>query len=514
MSLVECLKNEEKEIKYEDLKIPNRICFFLHGVLSKEECNNIIEKTEPYFEESISRYPIDYRNNLRQVKDDYLFSKEMFKRIVDYLPKSVNWNKTEISQDPNQEYVIDSLNERFRICKYEKNQYFKIHQDGEYWKNENLQSKLTFMIYLNDQFKGGDTNFFENNEIILKVHPKMGSLIIFEHSLWHEGQILKEGKKYILRSDILYKRVLNSEFKSNMNIELFNYPKDYRKLKKLYEIQGHYGYIWSLLQLKNGNLVSSSRDKFIKIWDIKNGKCLKTLKGHSNSILCLIESKQGYLISGSRDFSIKIWKDDICIQTLLGHEGNVLSLLEISNNLISSSSSDNNIIIWKDFKLFKILKGHKDWIWCLQKHNDLLISGSQDKSIKIWNKDYECIQTLIGHLGPIHSIISLNNQIISSSQDKSIKIWELKDDKFIQILSWNAHNDCINCLLKIDNNIVISGSEDNTIKIWNISKDITLLNSLNLNHFVKSLSLLHSGDIASGSYDSNIKIWSFENIIQ
>ena len=42
--------------------------------------------------------------------------------------------------------------------------------------------------------------------------------------------------------------------------------------------------VFCLLLLNNGNLVSGSTDKTIKIWDLETFECLKTLNGHSDRV--------------------------------------------------------------------------------------------------------------------------------------------------------------------------------------------------------------------------------------
>lgn len=37
--------------------------------------------------------------------------------------------------------------------------------------------------------------------------PKIGDLIIFDHNLWHEGEKLETGEKFVMRSDIVYERI-------------------------------------------------------------------------------------------------------------------------------------------------------------------------------------------------------------------------------------------------------------------------------------------------------------------
>jgi hypothetical protein len=96
--------------------------------------------------------------------------------------------------------VAIGLNELFRIYKYEPDQKFKKHRDESFIRNESESSYYTFMIYLNDDFAGGETTF--NN---ITVKPRKGAALIFLHSLEHEGSNVKSGIKYVLRTDIMYR---------------------------------------------------------------------------------------------------------------------------------------------------------------------------------------------------------------------------------------------------------------------------------------------------------------------
>ena len=65
------------------------------------------------------------------------------------------------------------------------------------WKGD------TFMIYLNDGFKGGGTNFPNQNMVVV---PETGKAVTWENikdgkvleEYMHEGVALEEGKKYII----------------------------------------------------------------------------------------------------------------------------------------------------------------------------------------------------------------------------------------------------------------------------------------------------------------------------
>lgn len=85
-----------------------------------------------------------------------------------------------------------------RFYKYLPGQRFKMHKDGP-WSENGRTSKLTLLVYLNQDFVGGHTDFRS-----FQVAPRQGDALVFVHDTWHEGVAVQQGTKYVLRSDILY----------------------------------------------------------------------------------------------------------------------------------------------------------------------------------------------------------------------------------------------------------------------------------------------------------------------
>ena len=75
-------------------------------------------------------------------------------------------------------------------------------------------SRFTFLLYLNDEFDGGETTFFVPAEgasglCARAVRPAQGAVLVFPHgdaagSLVHEGSGVTKGVKYIIRTDVVY----------------------------------------------------------------------------------------------------------------------------------------------------------------------------------------------------------------------------------------------------------------------------------------------------------------------
>eukprot|EP00510_Aplanochytrium_minuta_P005061 CAMPEP_0184014312 /NCGR_PEP_ID=MMETSP0954-20121128/5560_1 /TAXON_ID=627963 /ORGANISM="Aplanochytrium sp, Strain PBS07" /LENGTH=255 /DNA_ID=CAMNT_0026294721 /DNA_START=191 /DNA_END=955 /DNA_ORIENTATION=- len=247
--------------------LPHRteVCLLIKKAFDTEFCGRIIKRYRTKFKAAKTHYPTSYRNNQRFVADDpALVDESLFVEIKRILPKHlVGCGVSDVEKG---EWKLLRLNERIRICRYLPGQYFSKHLDGVHYHSESIQSKLTFMIYLNSssEFRGGRTLFFASKldeRIIGSYEPEEGDLIVFDHNLWHSGERLSSGEKYILRSDILYERISPA---------LSNVCGNFR--------EGHLGYIWNVVKGANFYF-TAGRDKKIKVWNGK-GEKLQELIGH------------------------------------------------------------------------------------------------------------------------------------------------------------------------------------------------------------------------------------------
>lgn len=114
------------------------------------------------------------------------------------------------------------VNKRMRFLRYGPGQFFRPHCDAAYSEldeDENksvLRTHFTLHLYLNDsqqevgkgaELRGGATSFLSSDEKMkVDVDPKAGRVLIFQHvKLFHSGDDVKQGVKYTVRSDLLYK---------------------------------------------------------------------------------------------------------------------------------------------------------------------------------------------------------------------------------------------------------------------------------------------------------------------
>ena len=78
--------------------------------------------------------------------------------------------------------------------------------------------------------------------------------------------------------------------------------------QNLFFYEGHKGPVTALIFDVNRNvLVSSSKDTFVKFWDLSVQHCFKTMTDHIVEVWDLIIVKD-YLISGTSDSELRVFK--------------------------------------------------------------------------------------------------------------------------------------------------------------------------------------------------------------
>lgn len=134
----------------------------------------------------------DLRNNTRVILDDVARAQALWERIAPFAPSARRRGRAV------------GLNERFRFYRYAPGEFFRWHRDGAFVRDDNERSLLTAMIYLNGDCEGGSTDFDLGDEEI-RVVPEKGMVLLFDHRMRHQGAPVVRGRKYVLRTDVMYR---------------------------------------------------------------------------------------------------------------------------------------------------------------------------------------------------------------------------------------------------------------------------------------------------------------------
>jgi predicted 2-oxoglutarate/Fe(II)-dependent dioxygenase YbiX len=179
------------------LDLTQPLSFTLDGVLSPDECRSLIARIEaagpkvaPVSRAEGPVVDLEMRNNTRVMFDDPELAALLYARVVDRVPATISGRR------------VVGANERLRCYRYAAGQRFAPHYDGAFARDLLECSKLTFIVYLNEEFTGGETAMLDLDQVIV---PRTGRALLFQHAILHEGCEVTSGVKYAVRSDIMYR---------------------------------------------------------------------------------------------------------------------------------------------------------------------------------------------------------------------------------------------------------------------------------------------------------------------
>jgi hypothetical protein len=212
----------------------------LGNVLSSKECVEIIKNADKCIFEDISdKYRFGkQRDSSRLLALDESLAENLWQSIYPCIFNGIA--DKGVSLQPlgfdvtRGVWDLHGLNEAIRINKYsgERQGYFGPHKDAQFCPNGDQRSIMTLLIYLNEDFKGGETCFYfpKNSTLSLKgmtikeeikshrglkkgykcvkIIPKVGHAVLSSQSILHEALPVRNGAKYILKTDVVVKRSL------------------------------------------------------------------------------------------------------------------------------------------------------------------------------------------------------------------------------------------------------------------------------------------------------------------
>lgn len=232
------------------------------------------------------------------------------------------------------------------------------------------------------------------------------------------------------------------------------------------------------LQYSGDHLVSGSRDKTVRVWDLRTKRLrLPPLTGHDGSVLCLQFDErpgQDLLISGGSDSDIIIWKfsnGDMIKRMKRAHDESVLNL-RFDERYLVTCSKDKSIKIWNRRTLLPNdpeypNRGsarnarYPDYIVDIQQ-----LASRVDSFIHTPIEPFSLLMSFEGHNAAVNAIQILGDEIVSASGDRKIMLWNLKTG--ILTRSFSGHTKGIACV-QYDGRRIVSGSSDNTVRIFDSS---------------------------------------------
>lgn len=182
-----------------ELDLEKPLIFELPAVFTAGECAEWIKRIQltgtepaPINTKRGSQLEGQIRNNRRVILDDPEWANPLFERVKDQIPQAIHGMS------------LMGVNERLRCYEYQPGHRFAPHSDGAFIRSDWERSWYTYMVYLNEGFEGGETVFFVEPELIIR--PRTEAALIFQHPIIHEGSEVRSGVKYVVRTDLMYRK--------------------------------------------------------------------------------------------------------------------------------------------------------------------------------------------------------------------------------------------------------------------------------------------------------------------
>ena len=362
---MESAENKNNEIKFERLSSENST-FKINIKLTPTNnivinCKNISAIPNLIYEKSFS---LEELKNFENFKESNSISEifEIFKKVINIkVEKNIVEKEKKILLKFNQEEEKISI--EFEILQIDR-------------PSEEVVKELIETI----------KDFKEKNDIIDK-----------KISYFEENQSKMVDKINELTNEIKNLKIENFEIKKQLNN--LNQTKDFSlsaiNLKK--EVK-YSDYIFCLATLNDNRIASGCKDGSINIYK-PNYDLDFQIKEHSGRVFYLFTHSNGNLISCSYDKTIKVFSfldDDNnykCIQTISNHRSAVFKVIEIHEEKILSISADKTIIIFNkenndEFTYEKTIKCNdisEDVVLCLDKE---IATASHSESIHFFNYEF------------------------------------------------------------------------------------------------------------------------------
>ncbi|BGP52672.1 hypothetical protein JCM8202_004801 [Rhodotorula sphaerocarpa] len=273
-------------------------------------------------------------------------------------------------------------------------------------------------------------------------------------------------------------------------------------------------------QFDERKIISGSRDRTIRVWDIASGETTHILRGHEGSVLCL-QYDHEILVSGSSDSTVIVWdlvgdpatgfgryEDKL---KLVGHGMGVLDLC-FDDRYIVSCSKDTKTHVWERAtgKLYRVLQGHRGPVNAVQINGDRVLTASGDAIMKLWDLHTgQALRTFTGHTRGLACVswAPSGQHFVSSSNDKTIKLWNATTGECIRTFS--GHSDLVRGLAYDEKSRrIVSAGYDRTTRAWDADTG-ELVHKYNSHSSLVFDVTFSASKIVSSSHDRRILLMDF-----
>ncbi|KAK0730116.1 PUL domain-containing protein [Lasiosphaeris hirsuta] len=309
------------------------------------------------------------------------------------------------------------------------------------------------------------------------------------------------------------------------------------------QLKGHESDVRDLVFPNPDTIISSSRDKTVRLWRKTASKpptfddtIIASSSGYINSVAYFPPSEavgpDGLVASGGHDAIIEVKKPlaidpgnpEQAPHLVIGHAGNVCTLdVSPSSSYLVSGGWDGKAVVW-DTKTWERAKdllhegNDNKSVWAVLAYSeDIIITGCADSRIRIFNLRGSGFE-----VAPKRSLLTADvvralcklptdlkgqhpsgAQFASAGNDSVIRLWKLDGT---QVGSLYGHESFIYSLASLPTGEIASAGEDRTLRIWRGKECVQTITHPAIS--VWTVASARNGDIVSGASDNIVRVFT------
>jgi WD40 repeat protein/energy-coupling factor transporter ATP-binding protein EcfA2 len=268
-------------------------------------------------------------------------------------------------------------------------------------------------------------------------------------------------------------------------------------------------------------LATASKDRTVKLWDLGEGKLLRTLEGHTEAVTCVALSADGRLVaSGSEDHTVKLWDANTgeLRGTLANHTGTINGVqFTPDGRTLASASDDGTVKLWNVTVSPErmTLQGHERQALALAYSPDgkWVASAGGERTIRLWDVATGQLRQIVGGVQPGYVLclaFSADGKTLASAgYGREIRLWDVVNRVRGVLEDPDGHTQPVRALdVSPDGTMLASASGDGTVKLWDLRSRKLVRTLRGHTGFVNAVDFAPDGTtLASGSYDGTVRLW-------
>jgi len=251
-------------------------------------------------------------------------------------------------------------------------------------------------------------------------------------------------------------------------------------------LSGHTDAVRSFAFSPDGRLlVSCGNDNTVRVWNVEDGRSIRTFRGHGSRVqACVFSHDARWILSTGYDSQVRRW----------------------------SIEGDDEIHILQG----RPLEGHLDAVLAAHFSPDgsRIVTASQDRQAKSWQSSSgEELRTYAeGHGFLASSVLFFPDakKLVTSALDNTTRIWDVAAGVELHRLDGTGRSAAL--ALTPDGSRIVTGSDDNSVRVWN-AEDGTLLRSLEGHAFDVTAIAVSNDDptlAITGDASGRCLVWNLE----